>query len=158
MNNFSQSIQERFNKEANSIYNENVEKNYICGDCKMLDVGGGRYVYDISGLVGENCVLKIPFNKYGRTENRYSTLTWKQSNKTVRDILAPNVGFSDDWLWIVQKKVDTNLTNDEYKIAKKRLNSIASDNFNNSDISEIYKQNIGNYNGNFVLVDYGWVR
>lgn len=116
--------------------------------------GGGRVVYDISPYIDGYFVVKIPHNEYGHIELANELTHRDRLNPDLQNRLPP-VYARDSKNWGIQPLCDISIPPTDIHTAAAELRSIFDD--SQFDQREISNPNIGLYQDQYVLVDYGGI-
>lgn len=133
--------------EADEAHEELESKGY-----EIIGGGASRYAWDL----GE-CVLKSPINghDFGAKQNRTESEVWTQADMHgVTDYLARVYDASPSGSHLVMEKADTSLSLDRKKEIVRELETKLRD--QGIFCKDIKEGNVGEVDGEPVLIDYGW--
>lgn len=119
----------------------------------VLATGAGRVVYDISTKTKSPAVLKVAYCGEGLQENRHEIYDRHLWDEDLRERLVPVSDYGSGDVWVVQLKVQTQLDYEAVGEAESELSYLVED--AGGDIREVYPDNIGIYEGTYVLFDFG---
>jgi hypothetical protein len=139
---------------------ERISENVYHGDgtypgeigLDVFDSGKGRVVYDITEHSEHQAVLKVAHNSIGARENRHEIYDRQNWSRKLRGRLVPAIDHGKAGLWVIQPKVNS-ISFREQKTARDELRSLVEQ--AGGDPREVHCRNIGEYNGFYVLFDFG---